>query len=276
MGSNMLPTLLKIGPLSISSMGFLMVLSFLAATFLVWREARKEYLDEERVMDVFLISLVVGIIGARISFIILFPERFGVNVLRMLLPTWTPGFYLYGGIVTAFIISFFVANKKKVEFGKFLDAAIPGVIFGAALYKLGQFADGSLIGKGTELFFSLPVAGETGRFIPVPLLQAVLFFVLFIILTRIRKLLVVERKVTGALFLLGIVFASGIETAAFFLQRDTVWFGGMPISLVISVSAFLLSVVLFYKKMRSARGDFSALRSNLRSLLQKLTPKKKK
>jgi phosphatidylglycerol:prolipoprotein diacylglycerol transferase len=275
----LLPILLKIGPIRISSLGFFMVASFFSASFLVWREAKREYLEEEKVMDIFLISLFFGLVGARIGYILLFPEKFGINIFRMLIPSWMPGFYSYSGIVFALFAIYLVCEKKKVEFRGFLDIIIEALIFGAFLYKIGQFLDGSLIGIPTESIIGLPVVGENGRFIPISLIQASLYLVIFAFLVKVRDYFLVKRKIHSALFLVGVSLGSIIESVSFFFTRDKIYIGSIPVSLTFALLAFITSTALLYKKTRSLKGDLRGVRARVsvfvKSFKSKL-PKKSK
>lgn len=265
----MYPTLIQLGPLSISSMGLFMTLAFLSASFLIWREAKSAYLDEETVLDVFMLALALGIVGARISFIVLHPGRFGVNILRWLLPTWMPGFYLYGGVIFGLGTVFFVSERKKIPLFKILDTIVPGVMFAAALYKVGQWLDGSLVGIKTSTFFGLPVVGEVGRFVPVALLEAAVFLVIFAFLVKTRNYFIVKRKIRGALFLAGVSLASLAESGFFFLIRDNVYFASIPVSLSLSVLAFFVSGIILYRKTRNLESDLKKLQSYIPRKLSK-------
>lgn len=269
----MYPTIIQLGPLHISSIGFFMTFAFLAASFLTWREAKREYLDEEAVLDVFLLSVAFGIVGARISFIFLYPDRFGINILRWLLPSWMPGFYLYGGIIVGIAAAFLISERRKLGFSKFLDAIIPGVIFAAALYKIGKWLDGSVIGVATESFIGLPVVGESGRFVPVALIEAIMFFAIFIVLVRVRNYFIVKRKIVGAQFLAGVSLAALVENGVFFLTRDKIYLVSVPISLSISVLAFIVSVILLYRKTRILREDLQILHAHINSLFKTVRKK---
>ena len=239
----MLPTLLQLGPIKISSLGFFMVVSLLVIVFLTWREGRKEYLDEEKVMDILLLSVLAGVIGARLFYVILHWDLFGFNILRVFLPTWVPGFYIYGGILTALSVSYLICVRKKINFLRFFDAVIPGFIFGAVIYKIGLFLDGGLVGV----------------FIPVALVQALLYLVVGVIVAKLRDSLVVGKKKSGALFLTGVILVSLAEVATYFFIRDKVY-----LSLGIASGALVISVVFLYRKMRDFRADFKRISAKLR------------
>lgn len=262
----MLPTLIQIGPLRISSLGFFMLLSFFAVAFLLWREARREYLDEEKITDIFLLSALAGIIGARITFILLNPDLFGFNILRMLLPTWMPGFYPLGGLAAAFAVAYPISLQKKIEFGKLLDAAVGPLLLGAAIYKVGQFLDGSLLGVETDMPIGFPAVGEEGRFLPLPLLEATIFILLYVAAARLREYFVVKRKLKGGLFLALLGAAGFVELLLSPLVREPETAFGISLGLILFAAAFGISVTMLYSKTRSLKNDFSLIRSRLSSI----------
>ena len=65
----MFPVLIKIGPLTIHTYGFLIAIGFLVALMLAAREAKREDIPNESIIDVGFYALLSGIIGARLFFI---------------------------------------------------------------------------------------------------------------------------------------------------------------------------------------------------------------
>lgn len=277
----MLPILFKLGPVQICSLGFFMFLGLFTASFLIWREAKREYLDHEAILDAVLIAFFAGLIGARISFILLHPDRFGFNILRWLLPSWMPGFYIYGGLIFALVFLYLINIKKKIQFFKLLDVVFPGFLFSAILYKLGQWLDGSLIGLQTTSFIGMPVVGEEGLFIPVALIEALIFFLIFIFIVKKRSYFFVQQKTEGILFLTGLALTSLVETVMFFLLRDKLYYWRViPVSLVLALGAFLVSIILLYKRTRVLKNDikgfstwFGLIYKNLKLKAQKTKKK---
>ncbi|MCA9392431.1 prolipoprotein diacylglyceryl transferase [candidate division WWE3 bacterium] len=51
------------------------ILSFVIGVYIVWYFGRKEYLDEEKLIDVSVLSTLVGLILARLSFFVTLPGR---------------------------------------------------------------------------------------------------------------------------------------------------------------------------------------------------------
>ena len=66
----MFPVLLSFGNISISSLGVFLAAGFLFAIFLIWRLSRAWDLDEEKVLDLTLLTFLGGLISSRIYFIL--------------------------------------------------------------------------------------------------------------------------------------------------------------------------------------------------------------
>jgi len=256
----MLPTLLQLGPIRIASFSVFMLLAFLVSTFIVWRLSKREYLDEEKTMDIYLLSVIWGMIGARLSYVLLYPDKFGFNLFRMVLPTWMPGFYIYGGVIAGILGVIVLSRKKEAKYTKYLDTFAPAFILAVGLYKIGQFLDGSLIGTSTNIpYLGLPVAGQAGYFIPLALFQAVAYFITFYLVNRWSRYFLITHKYTGGVFLSALVVAGGIETISYFFTRDKLFILMVPLSLAITLSAFIFSSILLYKQTRSFAKDRQTL-----------------
>src|SRR4030067_2470800 len=104
----MLPILFKIGPITIYSFGFFLVLAYLAAAFILWREGKRQGYNEEKLLDLSVISLIAAITGARFYFVLLNWDLFRESPVSSLF-FWQGGFAYHGALV-AFLLGgrFFV------------------------------------------------------------------------------------------------------------------------------------------------------------------------
>src|SRR3989338_4748416 len=93
----MWPVLFNIGKIPVSSFGLFLALGFLLATFLVWRLARAWDLNEEKVLDLILLTFFGSLIGARLFFIALNFEYFAIDLSRIILLTNYPGMSFWEG-----------------------------------------------------------------------------------------------------------------------------------------------------------------------------------
>ncbi|TSC86865.1 MAG: Uncharacterized protein G01um10147_740 [Microgenomates group bacterium Gr01-1014_7] len=172
---DMFPVLFSLGNLSVSSFGVFLALGFLLGIFLIWRLARAWDLDEEKVLDLTLLTLIGGLIGARIYFVLENFQFFSQHLFGILVIYKYPGFSFWGGIIGGVLTLYFLVRKKKDNFLQALDIASVGVVGALVLSDLGCFLGGCGVGAPNNLFFSVNMVGVLGKRFPVQVLEALLF-----------------------------------------------------------------------------------------------------
>ena len=90
----MFPVLIKIGPLTIHTYGFLIAAGFLVALALASREAKREDVTNESIIDVGFYALFAGIIGSRLFFILTNWQHYSEHPFAMV-KIWEGGLVFY-------------------------------------------------------------------------------------------------------------------------------------------------------------------------------------
>jgi phosphatidylglycerol---prolipoprotein diacylglyceryl transferase len=126
----MLPVLLALGPITVSSFGFFLALAFLWGTFLVWRLARAWDLDGEKTLDLVLLTFFGGVVGARLFFISLNFDFFSEDFFRIILITKYPGLSFWGGLLGGWLTLAFMAKRLKQDLWQVADLASVGLLAG--------------------------------------------------------------------------------------------------------------------------------------------------
>lgn len=175
----MLPVLFSIGNISVSSFGVFLGLGFLVGVFLIWRLSRAWDLDEEKILDLTLITFLGGLIGARLYFVIENWQFFSMDILKMVLFTKFPGFSFWGGFLGGWLVLSYFCKRFKVDFWEIADIAAIGFLVGIIFSNLGCFLGGCNTGVVSN-FLSIPMVGLVGDRFPVQILEAALFLVVLI------------------------------------------------------------------------------------------------
>lgn len=97
------PILLRLGPLTIHSFGFMLFAAAITASFLVWKQARQKGLPEEKILDIFLLAFFLALIGARLGFVAGNASTFAVDYSRILLFARYPGLSFPWGLVSGVV-----------------------------------------------------------------------------------------------------------------------------------------------------------------------------
>ncbi len=178
----MYPVLFSIGKFPVSSYGVFLALGFLFGIFLVWRLCRAWDLDEEKTLDLTLLTILGGVLGARIVFVIENFKFFLTSPLSAILIYRIPGFSFWGGILGGFLALYFLVKRSRMDFWQVADIASVGFFAGVIFSDLGCFAGGCNVGIPLKAFFAVPMVGFLGKRCPVQFIEA---FVLTFALLKI-------------------------------------------------------------------------------------------
>ena len=135
------------------------VIAFLYAIY----RGKYENVKSDDIMDIALWTVVCGVIGARLYFVLMelenyIPENGSiVDFFKNVINLRNGGLAIYGGIIAGAITIIVVTVIKKVNFLKLWDMAAPGVMIAQALGRWGNFFNGEAFGgiveEGHPLYF---------------------------------------------------------------------------------------------------------------------------
>ncbi len=203
---DMFPVLFSIGKFSVSSFGVFLSLGFIFGVFLIWRLSRAWDLDEEKILDLTLLTFVGGLIGARIYFGITHISEFASSPLNFILFFKYPGFSFWGGFLGGWLTMYYYARRQRVDFWQIADIAAVGFLGGLILSDLGCFLGGCGAGSQTHLFLGVPMVGLIGRRWPVQLVEAILLaFILRNIWKKATHFHLRGKIISLSLVLIGLV-----------------------------------------------------------------------
>ena len=137
------------------SFGPMMVLGFLAAVALIRRLNRDITPDPQHVTNAALYSLISGVIGARLFYVVHHFDQFqGQNPVAFF-AVWQGGLELYGGVLFAIPVIVFYVWRHKLPMREHLDILAIGLMLALAFGRMGCFLNGCCYGKPAELPWAL-------------------------------------------------------------------------------------------------------------------------
>lgn len=202
------PILFKIGPFRVFTFGLFMFISFLISLFIALK--RRGNIDEEHIYNIAIISLITGIIGARISFFVLAPQY--LTSFFDFIAIWQGGMGFLGGFILALISSFLYIRWKKLDFWKLADIFAPPLALGIAITRIGGFIAGVNPGLPTQMPWGVMYNGILTH--PAAIYHALANFVIFFFLLSFEKK-IKEKFYTGSIFMSFLLLYS---TERFFLD----------------------------------------------------------
>ena len=158
-------SVLELGPLTIHLYALCIIAGIVVAVWLGDKRFKAHGANLENVVaDVAIWAVPFGIIGGRLYHVISSPsDYFGKNGNPIdALKIWQGGLGIWGAISVGAIAAYFAykqARKKKdlPSFGYFLDALAPGILLAQAIGRLGNWFNGELFGRPTDLPWALQI-----------------------------------------------------------------------------------------------------------------------
>ncbi len=136
----MIPTLFHLGPLPIHSFGLMVVCTFLAAWARFSIDLQRTGRSPELAEPVVFWGAVGGLLGARILFILSFPQEFIQDPLAAIISGG--GFTFYGGLIGGALAVYLVVRKQGIGFLEGGDLVSPSLAIGYAVGRVGCHLSG--------------------------------------------------------------------------------------------------------------------------------------
>jgi phosphatidylglycerol---prolipoprotein diacylglyceryl transferase len=250
------PVAISLGPLAIHWYGLTYLVGFIGVWVLGGVRARKpgSGWKAEEIPDMLFYGALGVILGGRIGYMFFYHFDLLVADPLVLLRIWQGGMSFHGGMLGVFIAMWLYGRKTGRGFFEVTDFMAPFVPIGLGAGRIGNFINGELWGRPTDLPWGMvfPFVDNQPRH-PSMLYEAffeglVLFIILWLYSSRPRP----TRAVSG-MFMLGYgVFRFGVE---FVRQPDAhigyIAFGWLTEGQILSAPMILFGVYLLVAAYRS-------------------------
>jgi len=160
---------IKIGPLTLSYYGMLIMAGVVGATLLSYYQAKKKGLDATIIGDSLTWIVIGGIIGARIWHILTPPASMvaqGITTYYYLthpldaIAIWRGGVGIPGAVAGGALAFYLYARKRKISFGLWADIFAPGLALGQAVGRWGNFINQEVYGSPSNLPWAITIDPE--------------------------------------------------------------------------------------------------------------------
>lgn len=151
------PIAFQIGGLTVRWYGVMIAVAFLVGLWTAARRAPRVGIPGERIYDVGLWLIVGAIGGARLFYVLSYPEKVFENPLFPNAP-WTEvfmvqrgGLVFYGGLIGAAIACVVFAWVRKLPLWRLADVLSPSIALGYVPGRIGCFLNGCCFGRPCDL-----------------------------------------------------------------------------------------------------------------------------
>ena len=218
--------------------------------------AKQINMKMDDVIDFALAAIPIGIIGARLYYILTKLENF--PTFRDWLAIRDGGLAIYGGIIGGAIAVLVVARVKKIKFLAFADCTMPAIILAQAIGRWGNFCNGEAFGYATDIFCRMSLNNNLTYYETIMVHPCFLYESLWNILGFVLiNLFYTKPKYDGQIFVavcgwygLGRAWIEGLRTDSLYLPEI---FGleNLRISQVLAVAIFALCLgILIYHAVK--------------------------
>lgn len=152
----------SIGPATIHIYALCILMGIVLAVWITTTRWKKLGGNFDQVLDITLVSVPAGIIGARLYHIITTPERFfgpdgdWAEMFRI----WNGGLGIWGGVLFGALAAWAWCRHKHYPMALLADAIAPGLLVAQAVGRLGNWFNQELYGAPTTLPWGLKLNME--------------------------------------------------------------------------------------------------------------------
>lgn len=225
--------------------GLLISLGMILAVLLSYITCKWRDIEFDPLLDVTLISIPFGIIGARLYYVIMEFDQYKNNLWEIF-NLRGGGLAIHGGVILALFVAFLYTRYKKYDFVSMADIAGPSIILAQALGRWGNFfnseAHGGEVSK--EFISKFPEFIQKGMFIdgtyyhPTFLYESLwnilVCAILLVLLKKVKIKGIVIFSYIG-LYSIGRYFIEGLRT-------DSLMVGPFRVAQLVSLTGIVLWV----------------------------------
>lgn len=248
---------LDLGPIQIYWYSIFIFIGMLVACFLIYKEAKKRGIDEEFLVNLTFNTIIIGIIGARLYYV-LFNLSYYLDNPVEIFQIWNGGLAIHGGIITGLLFIIYYCKKHEVNLWKMLDIIVVGLIIAQAIGRWGNFFNSEAYGPITTAAhlksLGIPQFIINGMYIlgdyrqPTFFYESVwcLFGFLAMLIIRQYKYLKIGQLTSFYLIWYGIIRFI-IEA----MRTDSLMLGPLKMAQLVSLVFIVSGIIIFIKSTKT-------------------------
>ncbi|MFA6082270.1 MAG: prolipoprotein diacylglyceryl transferase family protein [Patescibacteria group bacterium] len=224
------PILFTVGSVTIFSFGLFLALAILVGSLCFAILAKYSRLNLPGFFDNILFMIFVGVVGARIAYVITYPQyfRFPQGSWTNAFALWQGGLVFYGAIFGGLFAVWLILRSEKQYILKWLNILILGFLLAVALGQTGCQFGGCALGQTSSAKLAID-----GR-LPIALYEAIFSLLLFVfgLVMYLKKPL--WRKDGKLFFVLSLVYLVGRVLCDYFREPLVMW-RGLSASIIVDI-----------------------------------------
>lgn len=241
---NIDPVAFSIFGIDIMWYAILITTGIILGLYFVSKLAVVKNLDKEMPSDLLLWVLVPAILGARLYYVIFSWDYYSKNPSEIIMIR-NGGLAIYGGLLTAFLITYIYSKKKNISFLTILDIFAPGIALGQAIGRWGNFINKEAYGRATDLPWAIIIDGQKVH--PTFLYESLGDVIIFIVLYNLCKK---NRNENGTIIALYFILYGILRFFVEGLRTDSLYFLGMRVSQIVSLVLIAIGLIIYIRNKK--------------------------
>lgn len=263
----------SIGTLEVRWYGIFIGLGMLLAVLYAYHYGKQFGVERERMIDVAVLGILIGVFGARMYYVIFNYDEFRNQPWTKIFMINEGGLGIYGGIILGMLSAWLLCRWRKIRLLPMLDLASIGFLIGQGLGRWGNFTNQEAFGTNTGLPWGMYSArtnsyltmnrralSEMGIHVnpTLPVHPCFLYESLWCLIgfLAIHFFFRKHRKYDGQIFLLYVLWYGLGRFWIEGLRTDSLMWGPYRISQFIAALCVIITVILLwsFRKHRSIFG----------------------
>ncbi|ABR49392.1 prolipoprotein diacylglyceryl transferase [Alkaliphilus metalliredigens QYMF] len=228
--------LFSIGGFNIHLFGITIAIGMIAGMSVMLREGKRKGLNQDKIMDLGLYTIIAGVIGARLNYILAFNFSYYLEHPRAIFMLQEGGLSIQGALIGGALFAFWYMKKHKIPMWQTADAFAPAIILGQAIGRVGCDVFG--IPMSRAWFWGVEVGAQLLH--PAQIYEAILNYILFLVLWNKRK----SIKYDGQIFMMYLIGFSINRFVIEFFRTNPMVAGPISIAHVYSVLIIMATLVV--------------------------------
>jgi phosphatidylglycerol:prolipoprotein diacylglycerol transferase len=247
------PIIFSIGPLAIRWYGLMYVIGFVAAWYLAARRAKASWslIKPNQVDDLIFYGMLGVIIGGRVGYALVYGWELWLDDPLYVFRITQGGMSFHGGLVGVIVAMWWFGRRLGLTMLQVTDFVAPIVPIGLGAGRVGNFINGELWGRPTDVPWAFIVDGQAlhpSQLYEALLEGAALFAILWIYSAKPRAV----PAISGMFLLWYGVFRFVVE---FYRVPDAdlgyLALGWLTMGQILSAPMIIFGAILLYKAKRS-------------------------
>ncbi len=228
-----------------------------AFVYFLRRGKRTEMLLEDDLLNVTLLAVPIGVVGARFLYVITNLDTY--DGFKEMINIRNGGLAIYGGIIFGALTIFVYSRIKKQSALKYFDAICPGVMLAQAIGRWGNFMNGEAYGVGygaEKMPWRMEFPYGPDRFAHPTFLYESLWNIIGFV---IANLLYRNKKFDGRIFTFYVAWYGFGRAWIEFLREDSIMIGSQRLMVYLGFTTCAIAIaahVYLYKHIGNEIKDY--------------------